>query len=218
MKAMTEHISRPDVATSLSLLMSEEISANERDVQKYVHDWLPGDIEKIKPILASEKEYILNSDDLSKKNDSVKGESAMLGVYSAAGENKATDAITLKETGALLLVEAKYLIKLGCKGPFGGMGSFKERVAEKFNAMEKQMIPDGETIEPLRVLVVTEEQLPFSIEHIRMLAAGDYPSDAFSSDGKRHEYVLCSSSSLRMMVDNPPVGKPNAAKYFFFSI
>ncbi len=191
MKAMTTHIRRPGVAKTLSALLSDEINANASDVSNYVHDWLPGDINKIQQILAMELKYVSNTIDLGKRLDSVKGEEAMRLVYPNAGLNKATDVITLKSAiGILSLIEAKFLVKFACKGPFGGCGSFKERISGKFLAMERQMVPDNENIDSLRVLVVSEEQFPFSVNHIRALMNDNYPSGSFSDDGKSEAKMI----------------------------
>ena len=219
MKAMTMFIQRPGNARTLSSLLSDEIAANEREVSNYTNDWYQDDINTIKQILEKENRNITNAVNLGDRSDSVKGEEAMRLVYPAAGSNKATDVITIKSTNnTLSLIEAKYLIKFSCKGPSGGCGSFKQRISGKFLAMENQMIPDKENIDPLRVLVVSEEQFPFSVNHIRALMAEDYPPGTFSDDGKTHEYVLCSSCCLRMILDNPSVVKSDFDNYLFFTI
>ena len=216
---MTEFINCPGNARTLSSLLSDEIVTNEREVSNYVNDWQPDDIKRIKQILEKENEAITNAADLSKQSDSVKGEEAMRQVYPDTGSKKATDVITLKsQTGTLSLIEVKYLMKFACKGPFGGCGSFKERISGKFLDMECQMIPDEESIDPLRVLVVSEEQFPFSVNHIRSLMAEDYPPGTFSDDGKTHTYVLCSSCNLRTVLDNPCRVNTDVNNYLFFTI
>ena len=219
MKSMTTYIRRPGIAKSLLTLLSEEINANARDVCNYTKDWQPNDIETIRQKLATENESIANAGDLDKWLDSVKGEEAMRVVYPCAGSIKATDVITLKSvSGTLSLIEAKYLIKFACTGPFGGCGSFKKRVSGKFLEMENQMIPDNEDIDSLRVLVVSEEQYPFSVNHIRALMSENNPPGTFSDDGKTHTYVLCSSCNLRKLLDNPLIAKTYSNSFLFFSI
>ena len=216
---MTRFIQSPGIGRTLSALLTEEIAANGKDVSNYVNDWQPNDIKTIRQKLEKENGNIANAVDLGEQSDSVKGEDAMRSVYPAAGSNKATDVITLKNTsGMLSLIEVKYLIKFACKGPFGGCGSFKQRISGKFLAMENQMIPDEEEIDPLRVLVVSEEQFPFSVNHIRALMAEDYPPGTFSDDGKTHAYVLCSSVGLRRVLDNPSAINTNDNDYLFFVI
>ena len=220
MKSMTAYIQNGTFTKKLAILMSDEIRANAQDVNNYSDmDWSPDDKKKIQSILMEEIKLIENTADLYEKNDSVKGEDAMQAVYSSGGQQKkATDAIVLRGMGTLTLVEAKYLIKYASKGPLGGYGSFRIRISQKFDTMIDTLTTDGEIVEPLRVIVVTEEQLPYSINYVRSLVDCDYSAKTFSSDGKKHLYVLCSSSSLRIMVDNPPIGIPNAQKYLFFKI
>ena len=219
MKAMTRHILSPGVARSLSSLLSDEISANARDVRNYVKDWKPYDIDAIQQILSKEQGKVNQLADLRERLDSVKGEEAMRVVYPTAVLHKAADVITIKaNTSSLSLIELKYLIKFASKGPFGGCGSFRERISGKFREMERQMIPDGENINPLRVLVVTEEQFPFSVNHIRALMSEDYPPGTFSDDGQAHHYVLCSSSTLPSMLDNPLAFRADVNRCLFFTI
>jgi len=216
---MTAYIKNGTFTKSLAVLMAEEIATNATDVCNYGDmDWSPEDKRKIHPILIAETAIIEDTATLSKKTDSVKGEEAMQAVYATSEQKKATDAIVLKDVGTLSLIEAKYLIKFASKGPFGGLGSFKARISQKFDTMAELMAKDGETLEPLRIIVVSEEQLPYSINHVRALVEGAEPSETFSNDGKKHQYVLCSSSSLRIMVDDPPIGIHNAQKYLFFKI
>ena len=219
MKSMTTYIRRPGIAKSLSTLLLEEINANARDVCNYTNDWQPNDIETIRQKLEKESKNIVKTEELGKWLDSVKGEEAMRVVYPHAGLNKATDVITLKNISDMLtLIEAKYLIKFACTGPFGGCGSFKARVSGKFLEMENQMMPDEENIDSLRILVVSEEQYPFSVNHIRTLMGENNPPGSFSDDGKTHTYVLCSSSNLRKLLDNPLIAKTNVNSFLFFSI
>lgn len=212
---MSAYIATSGVATTLSLLLQSEIDANATSVLNYTHDWTPVDMRNVQPLLAAEKNAIQSAVSLGAKNDSVKGESAMQIAYATRLQQKAVDVITQKGSGSLALIELKYLIKFASMGPFGGRGSFKTRIADKFCSVSNMMEPDGESLDPLRILVVTEEQYPYSVNHVRALLDGEYPVGTFSSDGKSHDYVLCTSVKLRTLLDNPPSKDPSINQYLF---
>jgi len=218
MRAMTAYIARPGVATTLASLMADEIKDNAENVVNYTENWTPEDIGKVQPLLAQERNVVSMTDSLSAQVDSAKGESAMVAAYAANGQKKATDIVTQKGCGELALTELKYLVKFASKGPFGGRGSFRERISDKFYEMSRLMESDGESVDPLRIIVVTEEQFPYSVNHVRALVDGGYASGSFSCDGRKHPYVLCTSSSVREMIDKPPVETRDIGKYLFFEI
>ena len=218
MKAMTSHIQASGVASEIGMLMQEEISANKLEASSNPQ-WSDPDRSAAFCTMDAESARISAMADLYLRKDSVKGEDAMVAAYHGYA-GKAVDVITLHIRGDLVLMEAKYLIRLGGRGPFGGPASFKSRVSGKFNDMAIVMGADGESIRQLRIIVVTEAQLPFSIAHIRGLlnASASYPPGSFSSDLNQYNYVLCSSSSLRAIVNGVAVNKRKSQDYLFFRI
>lgn len=216
MKAMTNHIQSTGTAMALGVIMSNEIMCNKSEVS-INPDWSNEETEAVAQVMDAELAVLQTSVDLYGRNDSVKGENAMQTVYPKYA-GKATDAITLCDDGALALSEAKYLIKVGGRGPFGGPASFKNRVSGKFNDMKNSLAGDGESTSPLRIVVVTEEQLPLSIIHVRGLLNADYPHGSFSSDGSQHDYVLCSSRGLNAIIRNPAAARRKSQDYLFFRI
>lgn len=216
MHAMTSYFAAPGVVKSLATLMADEIADNKAAVPNYTQ-WSSGDIDTAQEILTAELTTVNSEQGLNGATDSVKGEDAVKVAYPSALQRKAVDAITRTNPNAFALTEAKYLMKFSCKGPFRGPAAFKERISGKFNGMAGCMVPDGETIDPLRIIVVAEEQLPYSVMHIRTLLDSEYEDGSFSDDGQKYEYVICTSRNLRMMIDNPPRDR-RSDDYFFFSI
>lgn len=215
MKLMTVYFSSTPNIKTLSELMTAEILGNKVSLSNN-SDWSDSDKKIISIILDDEKSIIDKEPNLANLTDSLKGEQAMAVVYPATTQKKAADAITRLSTGALVLTEAKYLIRYGGKGPFGGRSSFKNRISGKFLEMERTMRPDDEKLSPLRVLVVSERQLPISINHVKSLVDSNDSPGSYSEDGNCYEYVLCSSKCLRMIVNNPNIPRVSTGEYYFF--
>lgn len=217
MKSMTDHFANSPNVRTLCALMTAEIDGNKAALPGY-GDWSDADKDIIRPILDDEIAVIDGLTELAASVDSVKGENAMAEAYPTAMQNKATDAITRLNNGMLVLTEAKYLMRFGGKGPFRGMSHFKKRVSGKFLEMANAMLPDHETLASLRVIVTTDQQLPISINHIKSLIDRDDPTGSYSDDGRTYEYVLCSSRSLRKLVDNPTLPHVSTDDYLFFTL
>ena len=216
MQRMSSHFSVAPLQ-SLKDLMAFEIADNQEQVKHYT-DWSDEDKKRIAPILDSELHELEHCLTLTHTIDSLKGETAMRKVYPSVQQEKATDAITRLPNGTLVLTEAKYLLRYGGMGPFGGISSFRKRISSKFLEMDKTMLADGEVIAPLRVIVVTQEQLPFSISHIEALVSAEHPRGVYSEDGKVYDYVICSSKSLRAIVDHPIPNRSFTDDCHFFQL
>lgn len=215
-RLMCAHIAAHGI--QLPQVLLDEMAANMAAVDGYSEsDWPPCEKAKIKNVISAECAIVNDMLTRDKAADSVNGDLAMPSVYSTYS-GKTTDVITKRCDFALVLSEAKYLIKVGGVGPFGGPASFRERVSDKFHAMLQEFAKDGEMVDPLRIIIETEEQLPYSIQLASNLVNGEYDSvNAFSKDGLKHRYVLCSSKDLRRMIENPPVGTVSE-DYFFFTL
>ena len=133
MRAMTSHIGTSSVASELGRLMCDEIADNKREASGNPQ-WSESDRAVAFRAMDAEVARISSTHELYSSKDSVKGESAMTAVYKDY-TGKATDVITLDAGGELVLMEAKFLIRVGGRGPFGGPASFKSRVSGKFNDM-----------------------------------------------------------------------------------
>lgn len=215
MKLMTAHFSTSPNVKTLGELMTAEILVNKTSLSNN-SDWADFDKKIISIILGDEISSIENTENLANPVDSLKGERTMAEVYPSVTQKKAADAITRLPTGVLTLTEAKYLIRYGGKGPFGGRSSFKKRISDKFLEMERTMLPDGENLSQLRVLVVSERQLPISINHVKTLVSSNDSPGSYSTDGKTYKYVLCSSKCLRMIMNSPKIPRVSTGDCYYF--
>ena len=219
MKAMTSYFAVSSDVKSLGVVMTDEMADNKSDLQNYSNtDWPPSDKRMATKLINEETAIVSKLTCLQATVDTVKGETAVAVAYPSAIQQKATDAITKLPNGVLVLSEAKYLMKYAGKGPFRGPKAFKERISGKFNEMADTMLPDGESLAPLRVIVVTEKQLPYSIAHVQALSAAKNPPGSFSEDNQQYDYVLCSSKSLYRLIHNPPVLRVSTCDYHFFTL
>ena len=216
MRSMSAHIAAQ--AKSLPDILLKEMDANMSAVEAYPEkDWPRPEKERVKEVVGIERELVRNLMVKDETCDSVNGDLSMPTVYPGYSA-KTTDVITGRTDSVLVLSEIKYLIKVGGVGPFGGPSGFRSRIADKFCEMQAELQKDGESVDPLRIIVETEEQLPHSILCVNDLINGEYDNaDAFSSDSQPHHYVLCSSRNLRQMIENPPIGSISD-DYFFFTL
>lgn len=215
MKDMTRFISSGQNARTLCVLCADEIDDHFRQLPAYNEtDWPQAEKVPAMQALSDERGRVLACSKLSCVVDSVKGEDAMKSVYGHAG--KAADIITLQ--APLRLVELKYLVKVGGVGPFGGPGSFKKRIADKFLAMGDVLSADGEMVSTLRIIVTSEGQYPYSLAHVHGLLDSKYPAGSFSSDAKMHHYALCTSVCLRDVIDGVIRPQETDVDCFYFTI
>lgn len=213
MKAMSTYIAS-GAATDAVSLANRELSDNIREVK--TRKWTHGDILLCLQALNRESQ-ILAATGSAWPNDSVKGEDAMRAVY-APYSGKAADIITLGAAGDMKIAELKYALKVGGSGPFRCARTFREIVSDKFLEMAAMLTPDGETIDMLRVIVVSEIQLPFAVARVRSIQGMRQPPGLYSSDGKQYDYVLCSSKSLQMMLHNRPQSRFVSLDCLFFKL
>lgn len=213
MKAMTTYIRRPSVGSSVEDVLATELSKSADDVLRR-SDWPNQEIEKCNNALSIESSRMLGIK--SSLRDSVKGEIAMKIVYANTGA--ATDVITLSPAGYLSLAECKYGIKYGGAGPFRNSATFVQDIAKKFDKMEQRLLDDQETVRQLRVLVVSWDQLPFTIAHIKALEQMSLPIGSFSTDKKQHLYVVCSTTEVRELMGKFSVSSLSSGTYYIFAL
>lgn len=213
MKAMSTYIGMPGVASSAEDVLKAELSRSAAEVLGR-SDWPSQEIVKCNNALSNETARVLGLS--SSLQDSVKGEDAMKVVYANAGA--ATDAITLSPLGHLSLAECKYGIKYGGTGPFRSSAAFVRDIAKKFDKMEQRLLRDQEKVRRLRVLVVSWDQLPFTIAHIKALEQMDLPVGSFSTDKKRHLYVICSTTEVRELMGMVSASSRTPRPYYIFTL
>lgn len=213
MKRMTTYIRQSDNVRSAEDVLTAELSKSNEEVLRR-SDWPNQEIEKCNRALAIETARMLGVE--SSLRDSVKGEVAMKIVYVHTGA--AADVIILSSVGYLSLAECKYGIKYGGAGPFRNSASFVQDIAKKFDKMEQRLLEDQETVRRLRVLVVSWEQLPFTIAHIKALEQMELPIGSFSTDKKKHMYVVCSTTEVRRLIGEVSVSRLTSGSYYIFTL
>lgn len=213
MNAMSTYIGLPGVADSVEDVLKDELSRSATEILGR-SDWSNQEIVKCNNALSNESARVLGFS--SSLRNSVKGEDAMNVVYTNTGA--ATDVITLSPVGHLSLAECKYGIKYGGTGPFRSSDAFVRDIAKKFDMMEQRFLRDQETIRRLRVLVVSWNQLPFTIAHIRALEQMNLPVGSFSTDKKRHLYVVCSTTEVRKLMGVFSVSSLTPGTYYIFTL
>lgn len=213
MKAMTAHIVQGRAGDTVENVLRDELSRAGNEVLSR-GDWKNSEIFLCDKAIDEEIAAQVRPSGMS--FDSVKGEDDMRLVYVYA--KKASDMITLLPNQSLAFTECKYAIKIGGTGPFGSADAFKRDVSKKFRDMEKKLAQDHEVISSLRVLVVNDRQLPFSISHVQALQAAKLPAGSFSPDNRVHQYVLCSTNTVRTMLMNPPQSQGVSPDFYFFAI
>ena len=213
MNAMSTYIRLPGVANSVEDVLKAELSRSATEVLCR-SDWPNQEIVKCNNALSNESARMLGF--ASSLRDSVKGEEAMRVVYANAGA--ATDVITLSPVGHLSLAECKYGIKYGGTGPFRSSAAFARDVAKKFDKMEQTLLKDQETVRRLRVLVVSRDQLPFTIAHVKALEQMNLPVGSFSTDKRKHLYVVCSTTEVRELAGMFSVSRLATGTYYIFAL
>lgn len=213
MNLMTNHILQPQAPNAFAKLLRDELSENARAVLGRA-DWSNDEILRCQDAIDNTIAKIHVSPNATK--DSVKGEEAMGNVYGYG--NKASDIITLHGSGVLKLSECKCAIKIGGMGPFRSPQAFCRSVSDKFYHMGIKLLSDGESISPVRVIIVNDQQFDFSVAHIQALMQDNYPQGSFSCDGTQYDYVLCSASTAEHLVCDLNWSGEQDDRHWFFSL
>ena len=132
--------------------------------------------------------------------NSVPGEATIPALFSSAFN--CVDVATLHNNGTIVLTECKCAIKRTGFGPFFDETTFVNGISVKFDEVERRMNNDGDTIARKRIIVVASALIDRVIELVDDLIALQMPTGSFSTDGKQHDYVLCSSASLCDVINN----------------
>lgn len=200
MGKMIDYIHNPSVAMRLKELLLAEMEHNSREITKRT-DWCSGDREKCLHAISGEQKRIGNASFSNAKN-SVKGESAVKNCYPNTSV-KAPDIITLKIGNDLQLIELKYAQKIGNTGMFSSE-NFIKKISDKF--LKTIALMTDESVTPLRIIIVLEEQLQVCIARLReaTLEQNASAESSYSSDGRKYKYCLCTGKDLQKIVDEAP--------------
>ena len=216
MKQMTSFIHTSGTAKTIGILAIDELQNNIKEVNRR-SNWSSS--ERKWCLAALNHEHVLVNTltgSMFSAVDSIHGDKEMTKVYTSY-QGRFSDVVTLPASNVLVLSEMKYAIKFGGLGMFRAGKSFREMVSDKFLDMNAALSADGERVNPLRILVVNKQQLPFSMARVQLILCSTHAKGAYSSDGCEYDYVICASDRLRQMIDNPPFGT-RSPDYLFFRI
>lgn len=99
----------------------------------------------------------------------------------------------LKDVGQFFNTEMKSALKPDSFGPFAGAKAFVNRVAVKFDQLEDALSRDGEKFSSLRALLVSDSHFDILQTAVNDLGSAE---EICSSDGKKHDYMLCTLKGL----------------------
>ena len=190
MKSLTEYMHQPGRSCQLTVLVDGELSRNEREVNAAAE---LSDAERATLIkwIREARDFCAANSTLSCPKDSALGKTIKAHVYASLRHD--VDFVTLKDNGAFVCTEMKFRLKPNSYGPFSSAKLFIDRVAVKFDELEFALVQDAEEFVKLRVLLVSDEHFELVHAAIEDLQNAD---DVCSSDGRRHDYLLCTISGL----------------------
>ena len=208
MNSLTEYMRQPGKACRLTVLVDGELSRNEREVNTAAE---LSDAERavlVKWIHEAHHYCIANAPHLASK-DSALGKTVKKLVYVSLRHD--VDFVTLKDSGAFVCTEMKFRLKPNSYGPFSSAKLFIDKIAVKFDELELALAEDAEEFVRVRVLLVSDghfDLLRSAIEDLKNTG------DVCSSDGCRHDYLLCTLSGLFKL----SAGNIGAGDAFTFSL
>lgn len=208
MKSLTEYMRQPGKACRLTVLVDGELSRNEQEVNTAAE---LSDAERavlIKWIHDAHCYCIAKAPHLASK-DSALGKTVKKLVYVSLRHD--VDFVTLKDSGAFVCTEMKFRLKPNSYGPFSSAKLFIDKIAVKFDELELALAEDAEEFVRVRVLLVSDghfDLLRSAIEDLKNTG------DVCSSDGCRHDYLLCTLSGLFKL----SAGNIGAGDAFRFSL
>ena len=208
MNSLTGYMRQPGKACQLPVLVNGELSRNEREVNA-ASELLAAERTVLINWINGARHYCLANVSRLASKDSVLGKTVKKLVYVSLRHD--VDFITLKDSGDFVCIEMKFRLKPNSYGPFSNAKSFIDKIAVKFDELELALTEDAEGFSKVRVLLVSDEHfdlLRSAIEDLKNTG------DVCSSDGSRHDYLLCTLSGLFKLSAN----KIEAGETFKFSL
>ncbi len=190
MKALTSYMTNLGKICPMVLLVDGELKRNAGDVAASIN-LSDGEKARLLEWIDEARASCARLLQTGLKPDSVRGGAVRRHVYQMLRSD--VDVITMSETGKFGNTEIKYALKPYTYGPFSQKESFVNRVAVKFDQLEGELSKDGEEFDLLRAILVSDD-------HFSLLqtAVSDLVNvqEVFSSDGRKHAYLLCTLSGL----------------------
>ena len=190
MKALTGYMGNADKVCPMVLLVDGELKRNAGDVSASV-DLSKGEKARLSEWIEEARALCAVLMKSRPVPDSIRGDAVRRKVYKALRSD--VDIVAKASDGNFGSTEIKYAIKPYSYGPFSQSKSFIDRISVKFDQLEREMRKDGEGFDSVRAILVSDDH--FSILQTAVVDLSS-AQEIFSSDGERHEYLLCTLSGL----------------------
>lgn len=213
MGRVVDYICNSGLADSVGNLLVAEFNRNMAEVRQNTgigHNYSRSD--------AADTIRILNTEMMAtclyscRQKDSIPGETTIPALFQ--NSFKCVDLATYRN-GQSVLSECKVAMKRTGFGPFFDENTFVSDIAEKFDEVESRMTSDGDVVHGKRLVVVSAAAFDRVTQLIDGLVLMRLPPGSFSTDGARHEYVLCSPAALESVINGYPVPFPLRDVYQF---
>lgn len=190
MKALTDYMSNAGRICPMVLLVDGELKRNVEAVTVSV-DLSEGEKIRLREWIEEARTLCAGLLKSHPVPDSVRGDAVRRKVYKALRSD--VDIVTKTSDGSFGSTEIKYALKPYSYGPFSRAKSFIDKIAVKFDQLEQEMRKDGESVESMRAILVSDDH--FSV---LQMAVADLANtqESLSSDGEKHEYLLCTLGGL----------------------
>ena len=190
MRTLTAYMSDAGKICPMVLLIDGELKRNA-DEAAVSPDLTEGEKDRLREWI--ENAHVLCAEVLESHPtaDSVRGATVRKKVYRALRSD--VDVISRGSDDCFENTEIKYAIKPYSYGPFSQAEYFISQIAVKFDQLEREMRQDTEVFDPLRAILVSDDHF-----NILQTAITDLSNtqEVLSSDGARHEYLLCTLGGL----------------------
>lgn len=190
MKALTDYMSNAGKISPMVLLVDGELKRNAEAVSVSV-DLSDGEKIRLREWIEEARTLCAGLMMSRPVPDSVRGDAVRRKIYKALRSD--VDIVTKTLDGSFGSTEIKYALKPYSYGPFSQAKSFIGKIAVKFDQLEQELRKDGEGIDSMRAILVSDDH--FSV--LRTAVADlTNTQEILSSDGERHEYLLCTLGGL----------------------
>ncbi len=196
MNGLTEYMHKPGKANKLMVLVDGELARNERETSAS-SDLSKGERTVLLGWIRDARSFCVANTSYSAPKDSVLGGTVKRLVYTSLLHD--VDFVTLKDSGAFLCSEMKFRLKPNSYGPFARATTFISKIAVKFDELEPMLTQDSERYVNHRIVLVSDEHFELLHGAIEDLKNAE---EVCSSDGRKHDYLLCTLRGLSKLLAN----------------
>ena len=201
MKSLTAYMSNAGKICPMVLLVGGELGRNAAEVSASAN-LSKGEKDRLQEWIADACALCAKFLNRHPPADSVRGDAIRRNVYKDLKND--VDVVTRMTDGSFRQTEIKYAIKPYSYGPFSMAKRFVDSIAVKFDQLEREMKNDGEAFDSVRAILVSDDHFG-----VLQMAVSDLinAQEALSTDGEKHEYVLCTLGGLIDCRSGHPFGE-----------